>query len=90
MRSVGDAAQQADDSILLKNLGSPVLPPLKNGQPPVGGTMAPIPAPVPASTAPAARPGPGQQPQTAPRPLYQVQPLPAPGQYRPVTPETTQ
>lgn len=51
MRASGDAAQPKDDTILLKNLGSPVLPPLTNGQPAAGGAMAamPPPAPVPAT-----------------------------------------
>ncbi|HZX26639.1 MAG TPA: type II secretion system secretin GspD [Telluria sp.] len=52
MRASGDAAQPKDDTILLKNLGSPVLPPLTNGQPPAGGAMVPMPPPVPAPATP--------------------------------------
>ena len=51
MRATGEKAKPADDTILLENLGAPTLPALTNGQPPVGGAMAPVPAPVP--TAPA-------------------------------------
>ena len=43
MRATGEAAKPADDTILLENLGAPVLPPLVNGQPPAGGAMAPVP-----------------------------------------------
>ncbi len=55
MRSAGEAAQPKDDTLMLQNLGAPVLPKLSNGQPPAGGAMAPAQAPatVPA-TAPAA------------------------------------
>jgi general secretion pathway protein D len=62
MRATGLQAQPADDSILLRNLNAPVLPPLSNGQPPVGGVMATVPpapavAPAPAGTKPAAPTG---------------------------------
>jgi general secretion pathway protein D len=47
MRATGEKSMPADDTILLQNLGAPVLPPLVNGQPPAGGTMAPVPPPTP-------------------------------------------
>jgi len=53
MRTSGDAAQPKDDTILLKNLGSPVLPPLTNGQPAAGGAMVAMPPPVTAPATPA-------------------------------------
>ncbi|MFL6675498.1 MAG: type II secretion system secretin GspD [Massilia sp.] len=74
MRATGQA-QQPEESILLNNLGAPMLPPLNNGQPPAGGILAPVP-PKPAA-APAAAPAqaPAAQPGTPPE-----------QQYRPVTP----
>ncbi|MFD2365269.1 type II secretion system secretin GspD [Pseudoduganella sp. GCM10020061] len=48
MRATGEKAKPADDTILLENLGAPVLPPLVNGQPPAGGAMAPMPPAPPA------------------------------------------
>jgi general secretion pathway protein D len=77
MRATG-AAQQPDQSILLNNLGAPVLPPLTNGQPPPGGTFAPVPPrPLPA---PARAPGlaPNQAPGAEPAP--QPQPAAPPNQ----------
>jgi general secretion pathway protein D len=66
MRAAGEGAVPQNHSLLLRNLGTPVLPPLNNnGQPPVGGQMAPVqptPAPVvhgtpaPAASGAAARP----------------------------------
>ncbi|MFS2020079.1 type II secretion system secretin GspD, partial [Massilia sp. CT11-108] len=53
MRAAGATAQPVDDTVLLKNLGAPVLPSLVNGQPPAGSPMATMPPPAPA----AARPG---------------------------------
>jgi general secretion pathway protein D len=43
MRAAGEAAVPANGSALLRNLGTPVLPQLINGQPPAGGQMAPVP-----------------------------------------------
>ncbi len=75
MRSSGIDAVPRDKSVLVRELGEPVLPLLTNGQPPPGDAMAPLPpkrpAPVPARPGMAA---PQQQPQ-------QQAPLPA---YRPV------
>jgi general secretion pathway protein D len=79
MRASGTMTQPADDSILLRNLGAPVLPPLINGQPPAGGSMATMPPPAPS----AARPGAATGPDTR-QPAQPAQPL-AP-QYRPVQP----
>jgi general secretion pathway protein D len=74
MRASGTAAQP-EQTVLLRNLGAPVLPQLTNGQPPAGGVMATVPpktAPEPAQAAPGqAQPAPG----AAPAPVY-----------RPVTP----
>jgi len=59
MRSAGQKAAVPNGSIVLPDLGSPVLPNLNNGQPPPGDAMAPLPprpVPVPVPT----RPGPGQ------------------------------
>jgi general secretion pathway protein D len=58
MRATGIAAQPTDNSILLRNLGAPVLPPLIDGQPAPGGVMATVPAPAaPATNQPAAPTG---------------------------------
>jgi general secretion pathway protein D len=43
MRSAGEKAATPKDSVLLPDYGTPVLPQLKNGQPPAGGDMAPLP-----------------------------------------------
>jgi general secretion pathway protein D len=72
MRSSGIDALATDTTVLVKDLGAPVLPTLTNGQPPPGGAMAPMP---PKPLAPAsARPGSvqprQQQPATEPAPLY--------------------
>jgi general secretion pathway protein D len=81
IRALGNAQAPQDNSILLRNLGAPVLPPLNNnGQPPLGGAMAtvppqPVPAPKPGQ-APGAAPAQGQ----APAPVPPEAPL-----YRPVT-----
>jgi len=79
MRAAGQMAQPADDTVLLKNLGAPVLPSLTNGQPPVGGAMATVPPPAPA----AARPGAGTAPGTV-QPKAPAQP--AVPEFRPVQP----
>jgi len=54
MRAAG-AAAQPESSPLLRDLGAPQLPPLVNGQPPVGGGMATV--PVQRQPAPNAAPG---------------------------------
>ncbi len=55
MRAAG-AAGRPEDSPLMRDLGAPVLPPLVNGQPPLGGSMAtrPVQTPPPANAAPGA------------------------------------
>ena len=95
MRSAGAAAGAPKDEVLMPDFGSPVLPALTNGQPPLGGVMARVPprmvpAPVPA------RPAPGAQIRSVPVPAGQVlrvTPAPAPAQpstmqplFRPVQP----
>jgi general secretion pathway protein D len=90
MRAAGMAGQQLDDSVLLRNLGAPLLPELTNGQPPAGGAMAPMPPPAPAQTAPQSqtaggRPGQGNtngQPASQSAPST-AQPVP---EFRPVQP----
>jgi general secretion pathway protein D len=58
MRSAGAAVGGPKDNILLPDYGTPVLPPLTNGQPPPGGAMAPVPLrPVPPPATPAPAPG---------------------------------
>jgi general secretion pathway protein D len=75
MRAAGTAQAPQDNSILLRNLGAPVLPPLTNtGQPPIGGTMATVPP------QPAPAPAPAKTPAQLPNGI-QAEPL-----YRPVTP----
>jgi general secretion pathway protein D len=70
IRAAGNAQVPENGSILLRNLGAPVLPPLNNnGQPPAGGTMAtmpPAPVPTPVREVPASAPPQGTQPA----PLY--------------------
>jgi general secretion pathway protein D len=58
------AAQRPEESILLNNLGAPVLPPLTNGVPPAGGILSTLP-PKPVA-APAAAPAPAPVPGTPP------------------------
>lgn len=92
MRAAGAELQQNNDgNIMLRDLGTPVLPPLTNGQPPVGnGTMATMPPPAPVA------PRPGQATGTstgtsAGQPVRPVQPgqpdyrpaQPSPSDYRP-------
>ncbi|MCC2974635.1 type II secretion system secretin GspD [Massilia sp. IC2-476] len=81
MRAAGAAGQASqDETILMRNLGAPSLPPLTNGQPPVGGTMATAPA----QTAPAAGGAPGAASgQSVPQGQQGKQPA---SQFRPVTP----
>jgi general secretion pathway protein D len=91
MRAAGEMAQPVNDTVLLKNLGAPVLPNLTNGQPPVGGTMATMPPPAPAAARPGAATGTGTIQPKAPnqpavpefRPVQPAQPQP---EYRPATP----
>ncbi len=89
MRAAGANSQPVDDSILLRNLGAPMLPPLTNGQPPAGGAMATMPPPAPSAPRPGAATGPGtSQPvqrgrQRAEPEFRPVQPQP---QYRPASP----
>ncbi|MGG7605528.1 type II secretion system secretin GspD [Massilia sp. BKSP1R2A-1] len=84
MRAAGAAGQaQEEQTILMRSLGAPLLPPLTNGQPPVGGAMATAPV----QTAPAAGAAPGAasgQPVPAQQGGQQGQ-QPA-SQFRPVTP----
>jgi general secretion pathway protein D len=96
MRAVGAEAQPTGDSVLIRNLGAPVLPPLTNGQPPVGGSMATMPPPAPVAPRPGAASGTGnRQPvqraqpgQPEFRPVQPAQPeQPAqPDNYRPASP----
>ncbi|WP_371764251.1 type II secretion system secretin GspD [Massilia sp.] len=89
MRAAGTTAQPVDDTVLLKNLGAPVLPSLVNGQPPVGSAMATMPPPAPATTRPGAATGPGtSQPKAPAQPAVpEFRPVqPAQPEYRPATP----
>jgi len=81
MHAAGEMAQPADDTVLLKNLGAPMLPKLTNGQPPAGGLMATMPPPAPLTARPGAATGPAQ-PQARPQaPAQQAVP-----EFRPVQP----
>ena len=82
MRALGVATQPKDDTILLQNLGAPVLPPLTNGQPPAGGDMATLPPPAPPTTRPGAATGAAATQSTPP--AGQQAPVP---EYRPVQPQ---
>lgn len=68
MRSAGQAVGEPKDNIVMPDYGTPVLPPLTNGQPPPGGTMAPmLQRPVQAPATPAPAPGSTtERPLTAP------------------------
>lgn len=81
MRALGVSSLPQDDTILMRNLGAPVLPPLNNGQPPAGGDMATLPPPVPPTVRPGAATGTGTT-QPA-QPAGQQAPVP---EYRPVQP----
>jgi general secretion pathway protein D len=84
MRALGAETRSQDDTILMRNLGSPELPPLTYGQPPAGGTMATMPPPAPISARPGAATGAGT---TQPRSPQSTQPNQAPvPEFRPVTP----
>ncbi|MES2319805.1 MAG: type II secretion system secretin GspD [Pseudomonadota bacterium] len=79
MRSAGQKAAEPQDSIVMPDYGTPVLPQLTRGQPPAGGAMAKVPprqlmVPVPT------RPGPGATQPATPQPSTS-QPL-----FRPVQP----
>jgi general secretion pathway protein D len=81
MHAAGEIAQPADDTVLLKNLGAPMLPKLTNGQPPVGGLMATMPPPAPLTARPGGATAPAQ-PQARPQaPAQQAVP-----EFRPVQP----
>lgn len=89
MHAAGEMAQPVDDTVLLKNVGAPLLPKLTNGQPPAGGTMAAMPPPAPVAARPGAATGPGTSQPTPPaapsvpefRPVQPAQP-----EYRSATP----
>jgi general secretion pathway protein D len=80
MRAQGASTRPQDDTLLMRNLGGPELPPLTNGQPPGGGTFATMPPPVPPSR-PGAAPGAGTGAPAATQPNQ----APVP-EFRPVTP----
>jgi general secretion pathway protein D len=86
MRAAGVTEQPASDSVLLPNLGSPALPPLNNGQPPVtDGMMARMPPPAPTAARPGAATGPDtRQPANPNQPAQPGQPVV--GGFRPVQP----
>jgi general secretion pathway protein D len=73
MRAAGAVSQPANGSLLLRNLGTPALPILNNGQPPGGGQMAPVPV------QPAAVPTPPVG--TLPAPAAGTRPEPASGEH---------
>ena len=82
MRALGATTRPVDDTVLVRDIGAPALPPLTNGQPPAGGTLATMPPPAPQT----ARPGAATGSNAARRPA-QVTPVPAQlPEYRPVTP----
>jgi general secretion pathway protein D len=84
MRALGATTRPQDDTLLMRNLGAPELPPLTNGQPPAGGTFATMPPPAPPTARPGAASGPGTTQPTSPQPTQQNQ---APvSEFRPVTP----
>jgi general secretion pathway protein D len=79
MRSAGQQSAAPQDTVVMPDYGTPVLPPLVNGQPPPGGAMAPVPEPERAKAVlvPAR---PGSAPAAAP-----AKPDPSdPASYRPV------
>ncbi|NNG24120.1 type II secretion system secretin GspD [Telluria aromaticivorans] len=83
MRGVGAAGQTQQESVLMRDLGAPLLPPLTNGQPPTGGAMATTPV----QTTPAAGAAPGAASGQPVPQGQQAQPQQRPGsQFRPVTP----
>ncbi|WP_296945546.1 type II secretion system secretin GspD [uncultured Massilia sp.] len=93
MRAAGGQAQPVDDSVLVRNLGAPMLPPLTNGQPPAGGTMAGMPPPAPVAPRPGQATGPGTTQPGRPgtgQAGQADQSLPPVGSFRPVQPQATQ
>ena len=74
MRSAGVRSQPETGSLVLPDYGTPVLPPLVQGQPPLGGAMAPVPVRPPAALVPV-------QPRSTTAPAE-----PDASKYRPVTP----
>jgi general secretion pathway protein D len=84
MRAAGAASQPVDNTVLARDLGAPMLPPLNNnGQPPPNGAMATVPPPAPVAPRPGAATGPGTT-QPA-RPGQRAQP-----EFRPVQPQQQQ
>lgn len=96
MHAVGETGREVGDSTLLRNLGTPVLPTLTNGQPPSGDTMVKLPPPAPVAARPGAATGYGvTQPVNPAQPATTAYPnanpnanpnatVPPVGQYRPV------
>ncbi len=84
MRAAGSSAQPVDNTILVRDLGAPLLPPLTNGQPPANSGMATMPPPAPLAPRPGAATGTGTT-QPLPNGL-RSQPRTEP-EYRPVQPE---
>jgi general secretion pathway protein D len=84
MRALGASTRPQDDTLLMRNLGSPELPALTNGQPPGGGTFATMPPPAPPTNRPGAATGPGNtQPSSSQSNQQNQAPVP---EFRPVTP----
>jgi general secretion pathway protein D len=83
MHAVGESAQPIDNTILMRNLGSPMLPPLTNGQPPAGDNMATMPPPAPVAPRPGAATGMGTTQPVSPG---QQRQQPQPDSYRPASP----
>ena len=86
MRALGSTNRATDDSILVRDLGAPELPPLTNGQPPAGGTMATMPPPAPISARPGAATGTGTAQPAQPNSPQSNQQNQAVPMFRPVTP----
>jgi general secretion pathway protein D len=80
MRAAGAEAQPQGGNVLYPNLGAPQLPPLTNGQPPAGGTMATMPPPAPVAPRPGQATGSGASVPAQPP----AQPAP---EFRPVQPQ---
>jgi general secretion pathway protein D len=90
MRAAGAASQPVDDTILVRNLGAPMLPALSDGQPPANGAMAAVPPPAPVASRPGQATGAGTNPpQQDYRPgAQQARPVVSPNgnEYRPAVP----
>jgi general secretion pathway protein D len=101
MRAAGAASQPVDNTVLARDLGAPMLPPLNNnGQPPPNGAMATVPPPAPVAPRPGAATGPGTvqparpgqraqpefRPVQPPQQQQQQQPQPSQSEYRPASP----